>query len=171
MGNRILFPYQWYSTPTLYHTETCWYGMGNPKRHFGITCYSQLLPKVSVFPNLIWYKILNYILLTYSTIEWQTPSSGRKFLGNQHHNYYAQCLNKITRNLFNKKGELRLPYKLSNLSNYEALLLLLLLLTYLLERSADASTESKHDAIVLQIAGSLPQLKSKRSSDISSTSI
>src|SRR5438105_12203331 len=24
-----------------------------PKRHFGITCYSQPLPKVSVFPNLI----------------------------------------------------------------------------------------------------------------------
>src|SRR5437588_11427688 len=48
--------------PFLYHTIPKRFGMvweiGKfPKRHFGITCYSQPLPKVSVFPNLIWYKI------------------------------------------------------------------------------------------------------------------
>ena len=44
---------------------------------------------------------------------------------------------------------MRLPYKLSNLSNSKALLLLLLLLMYLLEPSANAFTELNYDAIIL----------------------
>lgn len=63
-----------------------------------------------------------------------------------------------------------MPYKLSNISSSKAPTLLLLLLMYLLEPFADASTEPKDDVIVLQIARSLPQLKSKQSSNTFLTS-
>jgi hypothetical protein len=109
--------------------------------------------------------------LTYSTIEWDNPSSETVSTKSTHPLINTTCLNNKTRNYLTERAKFSLLFLPTTHTNFKASDALLWRLTYLMQHCLADTTELR---IALKLATpyiSLLRLKSKRSFNISLTLI